>query len=97
MKEKVEDPGNSNDDFENIFSHVTETCKINERADQRDVENLFKNFLPKTKTEKCFVACWLEHFQVVNRCIYFCFGTIVFFFYCEILFYLTDKKGKISA
>lgn len=55
-------------DFEEIFPHAIDTCKIKERASDLDVENVVSNFLPTTMTEKCFVACWLETFGViVNR------------------------------
>lgn len=40
-------------------------CKIKERASDFDIENIESKFLPSTKTEKCFVACWLESFHVV--------------------------------
>lgn len=54
--------------FEEIFPHAIDTCKIKERASDLEVENIVNNFLPTTMTEKCFVACWLETFGVlVNR------------------------------
>lgn len=57
-----------NVNFEEIYPHAIDTCKIKERASDLDVENVINNFLPKTTTEKCFVACWLETFGViVNR------------------------------
>lgn len=53
--------------FEEIFPHAIDTCKIKERASDLDVENVVNNFLPTTMTEKCFVACWLETFHVVYQ------------------------------
>lgn len=51
--------------FEEVFPNALNICKIKERASDLDVENVVNNFLPKTMTEKCFVACWLETFHVV--------------------------------
>lgn len=51
--------------FENTFAYAINTCKIKERATDQDVEKLFQKFLPETKLEKCFTACWFERFQVV--------------------------------
>lgn len=58
---------NKDSNFEEVFKHVIDTCKIKERASDNDVENIVSNFLPSTMTEKCFVACWLESFHVVCR------------------------------
>lgn len=56
---------NKDSNYEKVFAHVINTCKIKERASDNDVENVVSNFLPTTMTEKCFVACWLESFHVV--------------------------------
>lgn len=51
--------------FEEVFEHVVNTCKIKERASDDDVETVINGNLPTTMVQKCFVACWLESFQVV--------------------------------
>lgn len=53
-------------DFDDIFDRAMETCIIKERADRKDVQAIFTYILPKTKTQKCFITCWLEQFQVVK-------------------------------
>lgn len=53
--------------FDEVFKHVVNTCKIKERASDRDVETVVNHFLPSKQVEKCFTACWLESFHVV-RC-----------------------------
>lgn len=60
--------GSSNANFENTFHYAINACKIKERATDQIVENLLDKFLPETKIEKCFVACWFERFQVVSFC-----------------------------
>lgn len=53
--------------FDVTFEHVLNTCKIKERIDQEEIEIVFESVLPTTQREKCFVACWLEQFQVVSN------------------------------
>lgn len=56
---------NQDFNFEAIFKNVMNTCKIKEKVSDYDIEKIENQFLPTTKTEKCFVACWLESFHVV--------------------------------
>lgn len=56
---------NQDPNFEATFKYAMNACKIKERASDSDIENIETKFLPSTKTEKCFVACWLESFNVV--------------------------------
>lgn len=53
-------------DFEKVFKYALGACKIKARVTDDDLENIANRFLPSTKAEKCFVACWLESFHVVR-------------------------------
>lgn len=73
-------------DFSSIYEHAIEACKIRERIDDDDVEQILQKQIPESQMEKCFVACWLEQFQVVScfsflsqNCYLFNFE--IFFFY----------------
>lgn len=66
IDEKKEEEEELVSNFDEIFEYVMETCMIQARADRKDVQYIFTHVLPKSKTQKCFVACWLELFQVVS-------------------------------
>lgn len=54
--------------FEEVFKYAMSACKIKERVTDHDIENISNRFLPSSKAEQCFVACWLESFHVVRFC-----------------------------